>query len=286
MALMVDDHETLPVVVLRLLNGRVGSTLVMQLLATSPRVVFDRVYPFGEYRYLSYCMRMADVAARPHDPEADRVTPFFFASSDAGQIPWAPAVLDRDRLRPRLLEGLWQSMSGAMRAENPGAAWYAEKLVGSVDDIVAAGIPCVVLDVVRDPRDVLASIRSFTARGVDGLDQRPGDDQESYLERFITDAAVKLATIAAPCPCTRVVLRYEDFASDLDGVARTLGGLLGESFDAATVVAARGSYAHHVTTSSVEESIGRWRTDLTAADADRIWGRLESQLTQLGYPAT
>lgn len=97
----------MPVVVLRLLNGRVGSTLVMQLLATSPRVVFDRVYPFGEYRYLSYCMRMSSVIAREHDPAVDRVTPFFFTSDAAGPMPWEPELFDRRRVGPLALRGLW-----------------------------------------------------------------------------------------------------------------------------------------------------------------------------------
>ncbi len=282
---MGSDVEPLPVVVLRLLNGRVGSTLVMQLLATSPRVVFDRVYPFGEYRYLSYCMRMSAVMAREHDPEVDRVTPFFFASDAAGPIPWDPQLFDRDRLKPFALRGLWGAMSAAIRERQPEARWYAEKLVEPVDELTAAGIECKVLDVVRDPRDVLASIRSFTARGIDGMDRRPGEHDASYLARFVSDAQQRLALVAEPCACDRMVVRYEDFARDLHGLAGSLGAWIGESLDAATVLGQRASYAHHVTTATVDDSIGRWRRDLDRAEADLIWSRLGDQLRSFGYTA-
>ena len=38
--------------------GRSGSTLVMQLLGTSPNIIFDREYPY-EKRHLTYLYRLA-----------------------------------------------------------------------------------------------------------------------------------------------------------------------------------------------------------------------------------
>lgn len=176
-------------------------------------------------------------------------------------------------------------MSSAIRERRPDARWYAEKLAGPVDALVESGIRCKVLDVVRDPRDVLASIRAFTKRGIDGLDRRPGEDEASFVERFVADAETQLAVVAAPCGFDRMVVRYEDFARDLHGLAGALGAWIGERLDADTVLAERGSYAHHVTTSTVEDSIGRWRRDLTPAEADLIWSRLGDQLRPIGYRA-
>ena len=55
------DQETLdslnPLLILDL-GGRSGSTLLMQLLGTSPQIAFDRVYP-SEVRYLTYLLRWA-----------------------------------------------------------------------------------------------------------------------------------------------------------------------------------------------------------------------------------
>ena len=90
---------------------------------------------------------------------------------------------------------------------------------------------------------------------------------------------------AEPCACARMVVRYEDFARDLDGLAGSLEAWIGEPLDAATVLAQRASYAHHVTTPTVEDSIGRWRRDLTPVEADMIWSRLGEQLRPFGYAA-
>jgi hypothetical protein len=278
-----DDADPLPVVVLRLLDGRVGSTLVMQLLATSPRIVFDRVHPYGEYRYLSYCLRAGDVIAGPHDPSTDRVTPFFFSSDGMGPIPWQPASFDRRLLRAPTVAAMWRTFSSAMRATRPGARCYAEKLVGRVDVVLEAQIPCRVIDIVRDPRDVLASIRSFTSRGVDGFGREPGLEERVYVDRYIARTRQQLELLSGDCACARLRLRYEDFATDLARLAWTLGDWLGETLDAERVLRDRPQYRDHVTTPSVEASIGRWRRDLPRHEAERIWDELADHLEPLGY---
>lgn len=273
--------EPLPVLGLRLMDGRVGSTLLMQLLATSPRIVFDREYPFGEYRYLSYCARIAGVMA--DDAGRDRVTPFFFTSTAAGPIPWEPQSLDRADLGPRALRALWSACSDGFRATNPTATLYAEKLAVAPATVVAAGVPLRIVDLVRDPRDVLASIRAFTARGIDGFDRTPDQDEDEYLDRFIDRTRERLDDLTDAHGCERMLLRYEDFASDLHTTAAALGAWLGEPLDADTVLADRGRYRHHVTTDSVDASIGRWRGDLTAAEADAVRSGLADLLEPLGY---
>jgi hypothetical protein len=271
----------LPVVGLRLMNGRVGSTLLMQLLATSPRIVFDREYPYGEYRYLSYCARIAGVVGG--EGGRDRVTPFFFSSTAAGPIPWEPQSLDRTALAPRALRALWSACSDGFREQNPAAALYAEKLATDPATVVTAGIPLRIIDLVRDPRDVLASIRAFTARGVDGFDRTPETDEAQYLEDFVARTRERLTDLAELSGCDQRVLRYEDVATDLHATATAVGAWLGEPLDADTVLADRFAYARHVTTDSVDASIGRWRADLAPAEAAAIWDGLSDLLEPLGY---
>ncbi len=273
--------DLLPVLGLRLMNGRVGSTLLMQLLATSPRIVFDREYPFGEYRYLSYCARVAHVMG--DDQGRDRVTPFFFSSTAAGPIPWEPRSLDRAALAPRALRALWSVCSDGFRTRDPDATLYAEKLAVDPATITDAGIPLRIVDLVRDPRDVLASIRAFTARGIDGFDRTPETDEARYLEDFVTLTRARLTALAAPTGCEQRVLRYEDVATDLHATATAVGAWLGEPLAADRVLAVRSAYAHHVTTDSVAASIGRWRRDLAPGEADRIWSGLADLLEPLGY---
>lgn len=273
--------DLLPVVGLRLMNGRVGSTLLMQLLATSPRIVFDREYPFGEYRYLSYCARLAHVMA--DDEGRNRVTPFFFSSTAAGPIPWEPQSLDRSALAPRALRALWSACSDGFRAQAPDATLYAEKLAIDPAVVAVAGIPLRIVDLVRDPRDVLASIRAFTDRGIDGFDRTPDTDESQYLEDFVALTRERLTAPTDTAECDQRTLRYEDVATDLHATAVTLGAWLGETLDADAVLADRDRYDHHVTTGSVTESIGRWRRDLRPDEAERIWSGLADLLEPLGY---
>lgn len=68
--------ELIPVVGVRLVEGRSGSTLMMQLLASNSRVVFDNRYP-AEYRFLSYFTRVVEMMTEPFDETVDvGVTPF------------------------------------------------------------------------------------------------------------------------------------------------------------------------------------------------------------------
>lgn len=277
----------LPVVGLRLVEGRVGSTLLMQLLASSPEVVLDRRYPHGEYRYVSYCARAASVMAGPWRADVDPgVTEFFFGDeAHFGPLPFEPDSLDRDELRSRTLGHLWAAFSEAMATREPRARWYAEKLAVPIDPLVDAGIPLRVIDCLRDPRDVLVSIRAFTAvTGFDGFGRRPGESESQYLPRFVATFGQRLDELAGTPPeVDRVTLRYEDFAVDLAGAAIQLGEWLGLSLDPEVAQPSRVDLSHHLTTDSVEESIGRWRRDLLAEEADMIWETLGPRLEPHGY---
>jgi hypothetical protein len=269
----VTSDELLPVIGLRLLDGRVGSTLLMQLLATSSAVVCDREYPYGEYRYLSYCVRIAEWMRTPWDPERDiGVTDMMFNAPDrGGPLPWTPHSLSIDALGPRALRALWSACSTGFRDHQPECRWYAEKLACEVAPIVAAEIPIEVIEVVRDPRDIVASMLSFKEFG-----PAPGQRIEAWVAGLLPQWAAWLDAMSAPTQ-----LRYEDFAPDLDQTAAILGARFEIDLDAASV--ARPD--RHVTTSSIAESIGRWRRDLDPSLAKQVWDALDSWLVPLGYSA-
>ena len=92
---MVQADAQVPVIALRLMEGRTGSTLLMQLLATSPEIVFDDRYP-SEYRFLSYFRRLAELATAPFDEQRHRgVTAFFFSDVvEFGPVPFHSDVID------------------------------------------------------------------------------------------------------------------------------------------------------------------------------------------------
>jgi hypothetical protein len=276
----------LPVLGVRVLDGRVGSTLLLNLLATSSEVATERRYPAGERRYASWCVRTAEQMTEPwDDARHPGVTAWFFDEPPpVGPLPWTPQALDLDRLRVEAVRGLWSACSAALLAARPGAGWYAEKVAVPVETLLEAGIELRVVDLVRDPRDVLASIRAFVARtGHDGFGRIAGEAEERYAERFVESTAARLDVVARPLPgVERLVLRYEEWAIDLPGTAARVGEWLGVGLDARGL-ADRAAMAEHVTTDSVEASVGRWRTDLPPGEAEQVWEALGSRLEPLGY---
>ena len=275
----------LPIVGVRVAEGRCGTTLLMQLLATSPAIVFDERYP-AEYRFASYFARMSEMMTEPFDEgRHPGVTSFFFDEpAQWGPIPFRSDIIDVHSLAPDLLRSLWRGWSERVSVERPQARYYAEKLAVPVDAFVRAGLDCRVIDVVRDPRDMLASIRAFTAHGIDGFGRRAGQTEDEYTEEFILRVGASFEHMAAePTGRDRTLVRYEDMAADLPAVARSLGGWLGVELDADVVLSRRADYQHHITTTSPEASIGRWRNDLPPSEADRVTRELQQVLTAFGY---
>lgn len=281
-----DSRPMLPVIGLRLAEGRSGSTLLIQLLATSDEIVFDSRYP-AEYRFVSYFARMASMMSEPFD-EARHVgvTPFFFGERPQwGPVPFATEVVDISRLSGPILRHLWQAWTEEARRSAPHAKLYAEKLAVSVSTIAEAGIPVRVIDLVRDPRDVLPSIRAFTAGGIDGFGRRSGVDEGEYLEIFIERYVAAITEMAAPTPrgVERIEVRYEDLVLNLGSEATRLGKWAGVVLDPSAVEANRDSYEHHMTSQTAARSVGRWRRDLTPREADVIAERLADHMRPYGY---
>ncbi|MEO1062440.1 MAG: hypothetical protein AAFZ07_13570 [Actinomycetota bacterium] len=197
------DDAGLPIVGVRLAEGRSGSTLLMGLLATSERIVFDDRYP-AEYRFVSYFARVAEAMTEPFDERRHPgVTPFFFGPEPLwGPIPFETEVVELTALRRSLLRQMWVAWSGQARAARPAAELYAEKLAVDVRELVDAGLPVRAIDLVRDPRDVLASIRSFTDRGVDGFGREGVVDEQEYLHRFLATFERGLTAMLDPEPAS------------------------------------------------------------------------------------
>ena len=240
--------------------------MLMNLLGTSPAVAFDRHHP-AEYRVASYVVRMAERMTEPFsEGEHPGVTAFFFGPQPAwGPLPFASEALDVDCWRPALLRAMWASASEALLAVRPDAQWYAEKLAVDETPLRKAGIELFTIDLVRDPRDVLASRRAFTAAGTENW-ARDG-------RAVAAELTARLDELEARPPDLR--LRYEDLVGDMEGTAQLLAARLNVALNPRSV--ARPS--EHVTTLSAAASVGRWRKDLSSEEADE----LTSVAARLGY---
>jgi hypothetical protein len=255
-----------PIIGIRPLSGRTGTTMLMNLLGTSPAVAFDRRYP-AEYRVASYLVRMAERMTEPFaEGRHPGVTAFFFGPQPAwGPLPFVSEALDVGTWRPALLRAMWASASEALLAVRPDAQWYAEKLAVDETPLREAGIELLTIDLVRDPRDVLASRRAFTAGGTEGWSRdAPGVAAELTARLDELDARP-----------SDLRLRYEDLVGDVVGTAKLLAARLNVELDPGGV----GRPAEHVTTPSAAASVGRWRRDLSSADADELKPAAE----RLGY---
>lgn len=277
----------LPVIALRLLDGRVGSTLLMQLLATSDEVVFEPGYPDGERRYLSYCLRIAEQVRTPWDPAMHPgVTDLLFGPIDrSGPIPFAASLVDVRRLGPTVMTVLWEAVSAELQRSAPTARYYAEKLVGETQLLIDSDVPVHLIDLIRDPRDVFCSIRAFTA-GAEGFGRKPGQTDEEFFEVMAARQLQQLRLMTnTSVDVRRTVIRYEDLAAHLTSEADRLSNWLDLCFDPRQVLAATDDRRQHMTSAGAAESVGRWRRELEPKLAVRLWDQLGSMLEPFGYSA-
>ena len=275
-------------------GGRSGTTLLMQLLGTSPLVAFDRIPPY-EHRYLTFVLRSA-LLSRPQ-PLPDGWNQAAMAAARApmmGPIPWRKAAIARAGDRPLWVDlflASWTEISRRAIAHEEARTGttpthYAEKappwVSGRLDDVLDHDelIP------IRDPRDVFVSVLQFTERrGRGGFGIREGEDPVTFATRFVGGQRRRLtAAIEAEREGTATVVRYERMVQDLGAEAARLGDLLGLPFDPDAVLAARPEFRDHMTSPDPESSIGRWRDELPPEVA-APFEDLADELAALGYAA-
>jgi hypothetical protein len=265
-------------------GGRSGTTLLMQLLGSSPLVAFDRVPPF-EHRYLTFLVRLSGLVV-PGEPiegwnrtaVAARKTPLL------GPIPWDRAEAlgdDPAEFRREAFLALWERFSAAP-GHPEGATHYAEKTPPWLSGELEGLLPFAGLMPVRDPRDVLLSIAAFVEkRGRPGFGMKPGEDPAQFAERFIPNQRARLRQAArAGRTGTAIVVRYEDLITDLPGQSDRIGSLLGIDLDPGAVGAAE---QYHTTAASPEVSVRRWEREMPAALQQVFAAALGEEMAALGY---
>jgi len=256
----------------------------MQLLGTSPEVAFDRVYPY-ENSYLTYFTRLVGEIAAPR-PEGNQMIEFLYGeNSRVGPFPFQPENLDCGAVARDSLRGVWQAFSSSMNAgPTSNYRFYAEKFWGDLTPIIDAGLDPVVIDLVRDPRDLIASVRAFNVKsGRQSFGRAQASDDHEHLRRLVVGMSFRLKEFAEPLPVTRIVIRYEDLVSDLAAQVVRLENTLGIALDVAPAAAPQPEMALHMTSPSAADSVGRWRHDLSPDEVQAIEKRLGEPMGRLGY---
>lgn len=274
-------------------SGRTGTTLLMQILATSRHIVFERVYPF-ETRYLAYLLRWATLLERTgrsgDDWSAAAITRL---EPDAaiGPLPYPHTTLwDGDAMARAGFTATWGAFSrvAAARWTTTGGAearYYAEKVPPWVPRHLRRLLPCDVLVLVRDPRDVFVSIAAFDARrGFPGFSRRADEDDWTFARRWVELCRERYAILREEARTPGAVLvRYEDLITDLDGQAHRLAARLGTPLEARAVAARVGDFSYHITSQTPAASVGRWRREMPPELAAFLTAELQTELAQFGY---
>ncbi len=286
-------------------SSRDGSTLMMRLLHSSPQIAVEGPYPY-ERKYFAYLVRWARLLDRADWSEEE------WSSDDLGSLtqeslramlgppPWNPrrafeSGTDGEPLSAVCLRFAWRQFSrrAALSAGegDPKRAraytHYAEKHLNTQLVDLGELPPLRVIVLVRDPRDSFVSIREFNARRGDrsrpiGID--PSEDEAAWRARFIRRHRKRMRWIASLAEAgEHVIVRYEDLALDLEGVARRLEREFAVELDPEAVLADVELRETHATTESAEDSVGRWKESLAGAEATEFAAGLGDELRVLEF---
>jgi glycosyltransferase involved in cell wall biosynthesis len=277
---------------------RDGSTLMMRLLASSPEVAVEDVYPY-ERKYFAYLLQWSQLLDRPDWPEDEWGAASLGSLSQlqtralVGPPPWRPReLIDSDpaeeSMSRRCFELAWAEFSRraarASSGEGPRPRYYAEKHLNTwlVDRVQLPRVEVIAL--LRDPRDTWVSINAFnTRRGTGALGLDRAASSERHLEQVIARQRERLRWIASLLEDgSSPVVAYSDLVLDTEAVARRLGSWLGVQLDPRAARGDRRMASRHVSAETPEASVGRWRTELEPAVAERFRAELGPELRAVG----
>jgi len=289
--------------------GRSGSTILMHLLSQAGDVVCGSSYPY-ELRIGKYWLQLLAVATSPADVEhsvtRDGVgaSPFW-----VGRNPFHD---DTDvRLRQWLETEHVQTFASFVQQQID----QAYGVVGTVDSLgtgpryfaekTGPGRSCRLahrlysgsreLFLVRDFRDVYCSVVAFNdARGYDGFGRDTFPNDVEYL-RSLGEAAQAMLAAWRARRSKGMLVRYEDLVRDrISAVKQICDHLNLSAADVANdpdeivrrAQSGEGGLSGHRTTTTVEESIGRWRRDLPDELRSASAEFLDEPLLAFGYEPT
>jgi len=286
--------------------GRTGSTVLVRMLAAHPAIAAYRPFEY-EPRVASYWM---GVLRRLGDPTSHRrqlapsgpidgnwwvgsEPPFPRRIRDAELDEWlaGESVEELAAFCQGRVDALYRRV--ARLAEREGAPYFAEKLrpdfvPGLVWDLWPDAREVILA---RDFRDMLSSIFAFNAkRGFPGFRRSVAASDAEFVHERVGRSVAALARAYRERAERAHLVRYEDLVKRPADTARALLEYLELDAPPATVdemaasVTRRdGESDQHRTVADPAESIGRWRTDLSAELQQAAEATLGEALREFGY---
>jgi len=276
---------------------RSGSTMCMALLHRHPSIVVAERYPF-EVKPATYYARAARLLTEPGNHETSASpTEFTRSSVHLGFNPFNHLSFDSvfrdgqlrddffERSSRKALFDVFRSLSTdyyrhlAADQMKYAARYYAEKCEaqGSTRNSIMTLFPnASEILLIRDPRDVLCSTLSY-------FKQSTGEDWVRNLQ----NGCETIRQIVSEQRKRTLVVKYEALVFDQLATLKTLARFL----DIVDVDCAWSDgpildskiFKEHATTGSPEESVGRWKADLSGSQKEACAMAFSKFLLEFGY---
>ncbi|MHC5066710.1 MAG: sulfotransferase family protein [Planctomycetota bacterium] len=255
-------------------TGRCGSTMICRILQAHPQVALSD--EAKAINFVWFCNQLATVPAHSH-----------------GEWTLQEPIRMRGLVQERYTESMARCFAGHARSlildfykqefpdrefthwgdklPNPRAAAAMRALWPETRYILC----------LRDPRDVICSYRAFSARD-DYRERFPHVQKMSTADHAVLWRNLNSSVAQDLAP---LVIRYEDAIQNLH---RTIGPCLAHlalpmHSDVQTAMHDRSAFESHGTSDSLESSVGRWRQELSAAEARQIESICGDAMTRFGY---
>ena len=264
--------------------GRSGTTLMMALLASSANVCVAEVSPY-EVRLMAYYATVLQVltavpddrSTHPDRLEGDGLrvgsSPFFGGNFSSAIKDFDFKEFRRSVVAPEMISALrniiidYYTQVSTSQGKQP--AFFAEKNNNTEwqpRSFMRRAFPSShEIVIVRDPRDVFCSHRSYF---------------KSSVEKAMQDVtAACRAVLGIAEEGKAVFVHYERLLDDRNATLGLLSDTFGVEFPPVDVP----FNATHATSGSASNSVGRWRRDMTPSDQAVAHSKWETFLSQFGY---
>jgi hypothetical protein len=273
----------------------------MQLLAAHPKVIADRTYPMecnaGQY-WMHMCRALTQADGGTGAPLVEPGVPRQ-PGSVIPQLKTTPPLAGYmgtkypplvGRFCRDAIDGFYGGLAAAQHRPEP--AFFCEKMLDFRLGFFMWNLypNARQIFLVRDFRDVVCSVLSFNKkRGVLQFGRERVESDEAYVPDLKRSTSELLSNLRSRGSDVLLV-RYEELLNEPRGV---LGGVLDylglERSEASVEAMITGASTdtselkQHRTSSSVEASVGRWRTDLSPKLQALCRSAFDELLPQFGY---